>query len=107
MAVTSETLLVDLGAVGEAVGFALYSELKIEELGLAEWEPDERLRLLRTQFEARRRGYSGQSPCAIERVVFHDGVPGGWLTIAEDGSAVRGRTTEGVAVNAFLFLTEP
>ena len=85
MALTSETLLVDLGAVGEGVGFALYSEVKIEELGLTEWEPDERLRLLRTQFEARRRGYSG----AVERVIIHDGVPAGWLTIDEDGSAVR------------------
>jgi len=80
--------LADAGSVDERVRFALFAEIKTDELALAAWDPEARQQLLRMQFDAQRRGYRAQWPELIEQVIVRDGEAAGWVTIGDDGAAL-------------------
>jgi ribosomal protein S18 acetylase RimI-like enzyme len=81
--------LADVGSVDAALRFALYAEVKTEELALEACEPAQRLGLLRLQFDARQRGYAAQYPGAIEYVIFHDDGAAGWLVVDSIGETLH------------------
>ena len=69
----------------EAAFFALYSEVRAGELHLDAAEPALRDRVLRSQFEAQRRGYREQFPAAADSLILSDGIPIGWVIVEAGG----------------------
>jgi ribosomal protein S18 acetylase RimI-like enzyme len=70
--------------------FELYAAVRAEELQLGDWDPGSRDRLLRTQFEAQRRGYREQFPGADERLILDGDLPIGWIIVDRSGRELHG-----------------
>ena len=64
-------------AADEAVLLALFGAVRAGELHLDGWEPALRDQMLRTQFDAQRRGYREEFPAASERLILHSGAAAG------------------------------
>jgi GNAT superfamily N-acetyltransferase len=77
-------------AADEAVLLALFGAVRAGELHLNGWEPSLRDRMLRTQFEAQRRGYREEFPAAVERLILHAGIPIGWVIVDASGRDLHG-----------------
>lgn len=67
----------------------LHAAVRSEELQMESWEPELRDRMLRTQFDAQRRGYRERFPPADEQLILHDHSPVGWLIVDRSGPALR------------------
>ncbi len=74
----------------EKIYFALFAEVRARELRVEALEAGERLALLRSQFDAQRRGYREQFPDAHECLVVRDEVPIGWVIVDRSGRALHG-----------------
>lgn len=69
--------------------FELFSRVRAEDLGMRNWEPELRARMLRFQFEAQRRGYREQSPAADTRLILRNAVPVGWVIVDRSGPVLH------------------
>jgi len=78
--------LEDLRPGDEPVLFELYAAVRSEELGMQDWPDEMRARVLRTQFDAQRRGYRDQFPNLDEQLILCDGSPVGWVVVDRSGS---------------------
>lgn len=86
-----ETLtLKDVRPEDEAGLFALFAAVRTGELGMQEWEPGMRDRILRLQFEAQRRSHRAEYPAADDRLIELDGAPVGWVVVDRSGPALHG-----------------
>jgi ribosomal protein S18 acetylase RimI-like enzyme len=85
-----DTLTLDMVRAEEVALFRLYTAVRAEELGMQDWDPESRNRMLRFQFEAQRRGYREQFPAADERLILSDGSPVGWIIVDRSGTELRG-----------------
>ena len=72
---------IDLTPSTDATLYALFAEVRAEELAMDGWEPALRDLVLRQQFDARRRGYRAQYPQAREYEILAGSVPAGWGVI--------------------------
>jgi ribosomal protein S18 acetylase RimI-like enzyme len=70
----------------EPVLFELYAAVRSEELGMQDWPDEMRARVLRTQFDAQRRGYRDQFPNLDEQLILCDGSPVGWVVVDRSSS---------------------
>jgi ribosomal protein S18 acetylase RimI-like enzyme len=86
---TEDLLLADPGTADPDVRFALYADVRTEELGFELLDPALRTPLLKMQFEAQRRGFRAQFPAAEERLILSDGVPAGWVVVDRSGPGVH------------------
>lgn len=66
--------------------FELYLSVRSEELGMRGWPDEMRDRVLRTQFDAQRRGYRDQYPGLDEQLIMSRGSPVGWVIVDRSGS---------------------
>jgi ribosomal protein S18 acetylase RimI-like enzyme len=80
-----EITLTPVGNDDEAVLFALFSEVRAEELAMAGWDAALRDLVLRQQFAAQRRGHRAQYPAASELLILLDGRPAGWTVLDRSG----------------------
>jgi len=76
----------DLGPGDEPLLFALYVAVRSEELGMQAWPKEMRDGILRTQFDAQRRGYRDQHPGLDEQLIVYDGSPIGWVIVDRSDS---------------------
>jgi ribosomal protein S18 acetylase RimI-like enzyme len=65
--------------------FALFAEVRAEELAMAAWDPTLRDAVLRQQFAAQRRGHRAQYPAASELLILLDNRPVGWTVLDRSG----------------------
>jgi ribosomal protein S18 acetylase RimI-like enzyme len=79
-----------VGAGDEAVFLALFSAVRAGELYLDGWEPALRDQVLRSQFEAQRRGYRDEFPAADERLILRAGIAIGWVIVDASGRDLHG-----------------
>src|SRR5262249_53961985 len=66
--------------------FALFAEVRAEELAMAGWDAGVRHMVLRQQFTAQRRGHRAQHPAATEMLILLDNRPVGWTILDRSGS---------------------
>jgi ribosomal protein S18 acetylase RimI-like enzyme len=78
--------LQDVRADDEGVLFELYVAVRSEELGMQGWSDEMRDRVLRTQFDAQRRGYRDQYPGLDEQLILCGGSPVGWVVVDRSDS---------------------
>jgi ribosomal protein S18 acetylase RimI-like enzyme len=76
----------DLRASDEPLLFELYVAVRSEELGMEGWPDEMRDRVLRTQFDAQRRGYRDQYPGLDEQLILCGGSPVGWVIVDRSSS---------------------
>jgi ribosomal protein S18 acetylase RimI-like enzyme len=69
--------------------YEVYASTRTEELAGWGWEPGQWEPFLRSQFEARRRGYLAAFPRADDRVILRDDVPVGRLLVSRAGDHIR------------------
>src|SRR5215472_3949308 len=74
-----------VGPGDEGALFALFSDVRAEELGMGTWEPPLRELVLRQQFDAQRRGHRAQHPAAAEFLILTDDLPAGWTVLDRTG----------------------
>ncbi len=79
----------DLRADDEPALFQLHMAVRSEELGMQNWEPELRDRMLRIQFDAQRRSYRERFPHADERLILRDGSPVGWVIVDRSGPKMQ------------------
>ena len=78
--------LQDVRPDDETVLFELYVSVRSEELGMQAWPDEVRDRVLRTQFDAQRRGYRDQYPGLDEQLILCGDTPIGWVIVDRSGS---------------------
>ena len=78
--------LQDLRPGDEPLLFELYVAVRSEELGMQDWPDEMRDRVLRTQFDAQRRGYRDQYPGLDEQLIMRGGSPVGWVIVDRSDS---------------------
>lgn len=84
--VSDRITLQDLRPGDEPRLFELYMAVRSEELGMQGWPEEMRNRVLRTQFDAQRRGYREQFPGLDEQLVLCGGAPVGWVVVDRSSS---------------------
>jgi ribosomal protein S18 acetylase RimI-like enzyme len=78
--------LQDVRPDDETALFELYVAVRSEELGMGAWPDEMRDRVLRTQFDAQRRGYRDQYPGLDEQLIMSGGSPVGWVIVDRSGN---------------------
>jgi hypothetical protein len=77
-----------VGPWDEGARYALFFDVRAEELGIGAWEPPLRDLVLRQQFDAQRSGHRAEQPAAGEFLILVDDTPAGWTVLDRTGATL-------------------